>query len=79
MREAFEGDVVFGVRPEHVALSDSGAYRGEVQAAEYLGTTQIVTLDTHAGVLKARDLRRSARVARRDGGAHIQRVHRHAL
>ena len=54
MREAFEGDVVFGVRPEHVALSDGGAYRGEVQAAEYLGTTQIVTLDTHAGVLKAR-------------------------
>ena len=48
------GQLVFGVRPEHVTLSDSGAYRGEVMASEYLGTTQIVTLDTPNGELKAR-------------------------
>ncbi len=54
LREAFDGDMVFGVRPEHVRLSDAGGYRGEVIAAEYLGTTQIVTLRTHAGEVKAR-------------------------
>ena len=48
------GKLVYGVRPEHVTLSDSGAYRGEVLASEYLGTTQIITLDTPNGDLKAR-------------------------
>ncbi|WP_424988252.1 ABC transporter ATP-binding protein [Microbulbifer sp. S227A] len=48
------GKLVFGVRPEHVTLTDSGAYRGEVLASEYLGTTQIITLATANGELKAR-------------------------
>ena len=48
------GSLVFGVRPEHVTLSDSATYRGEVLASEYLGTTQIITLDTPNGELKAR-------------------------
>ncbi|MDW3180610.1 ABC transporter ATP-binding protein [Roseobacter sp.] len=52
--QAASGKLVFGVRPEHVTLSDSGAYRGEVLATEYLGTTQIITLDTPNGALKAR-------------------------
>ena len=53
-REPFDGDLVYGVRPEHVRLSDAAPYRGRVLAAEYLGTTQIVTLDTPNGTLKAR-------------------------
>ncbi|WP_146347925.1 ABC transporter ATP-binding protein [Phaeobacter marinintestinus] len=48
------GELVFGVRPEHIGFSDSGGYRGKVLATEYLGTTQIVTLDTPNGELKAR-------------------------
>jgi multiple sugar transport system ATP-binding protein len=48
------GKLVFGVRPEHVSLSDGGDYRGKVLATEYLGTTQIITLDTPNGELKAR-------------------------
>ncbi len=48
------GNIVFGVRPEHISLSDAGEYRGEVLATEYLGTTQIVTLDTPNGEVKAR-------------------------
>ncbi|MEP2889824.1 ABC transporter ATP-binding protein [Tateyamaria sp.] len=48
------GKLVFGVRPEHITLSDSGAYRGEVLATEYLGTTQIITLATPNGEVKAR-------------------------
>ncbi len=48
------GDLIFGVRPEKVILSDAGICRGEVFAAEYLGTTQIVTLNTANGTIKAR-------------------------
>ncbi|WP_299144274.1 ABC transporter ATP-binding protein [uncultured Tateyamaria sp.] len=48
------GDLVFGVRPEHIKLSDDGAYRGEILATEYLGTTQIITLATPNGEAKAR-------------------------
>lgn len=54
MREPFEGDLVYGVRPEHVRLTDGDAYRGKVLATEYLGTTQIVTIATHNGEIKAR-------------------------
>ena len=54
VREAFAGDLVYGVRPEHIRISDSAPYRGEILASEYLGTTQIVTLKTHNGDVKAR-------------------------
>jgi len=54
MRVPFEGDLAFGVRPEHICLTDAGAYRGVVKATEYLGTTQIVTLKTGHGIVKAR-------------------------
>lgn len=52
--EAFDGDIVYGVRPEHIRFSDSSGYRGKILATEYLGTTQIVTLDTPNGEIKAR-------------------------
>ncbi len=52
--EAADGDLVLGVRPEHVTLSDKARYRGEVVATEYLGTTQIITLNTQHGQVKAR-------------------------
>ena len=54
VRQAAQGKLVFGVRPEHVYLQDTSRYRGEVIAAEYLGTNQIVTLNTPNGELKAR-------------------------
>ncbi|MEM9785803.1 MAG: ABC transporter ATP-binding protein [Pseudomonadota bacterium] len=53
-REPFEGDMAFGVRPEHIQLSDTAPFRAEVLASEYLGTTQIVTLQTAGGEVKAR-------------------------
>jgi multiple sugar transport system ATP-binding protein len=49
-----EGPLALGVRPEHVRLSDDSALRARVFGTEYLGTTQIVTLDTAHGRLKAR-------------------------
>jgi multiple sugar transport system ATP-binding protein len=43
-----------GVRPEHVRLSDGSPLRGSVYGTEYLGTTQIVTVATGRGFVKAR-------------------------
>ena len=54
LREGAAGPLALGVRPEHVALADDAPLRGRVAATEYLGTTQVVTLDTPAGPLKAR-------------------------
>ena len=54
LRGGASGKLVYGVRPENIRLSDNGTYRGRVVASEYLGTTQIVTLDTPSGALKAR-------------------------
>ena len=48
------GTLTLGVRPEHVQLDDTAGYRGRIIASEYLGTTQIVTLDSAHGPVKAR-------------------------
>ncbi|PZQ99865.1 MAG: ABC transporter ATP-binding protein [Cereibacter sphaeroides] len=52
--EAGGRKLALGVRPEHITLTDSGEYRGRVEAVEYLGTTQIITLSSANGTLKAR-------------------------
>ena len=50
-----DADLALGVRPEHVQLVANAPFRAEVVDAEYLGTTQIVTLATAAGArVKAR-------------------------
>jgi multiple sugar transport system ATP-binding protein len=50
-----DAELVLGVRPENIALSDDAPFRAEVVDAEYLGTTQIITLATAAGArVKAR-------------------------
>jgi multiple sugar transport system ATP-binding protein len=46
--------LVLGVRPEHVEFDDGAAVRARIEATEYLGTTQIVTLSTPQGVVRAR-------------------------
>jgi multiple sugar transport system ATP-binding protein len=47
-------DMALGVRPEHVRLDESSRLRGQILGAEYLGTTQIVVVETADGVVKAR-------------------------
>ncbi len=54
LTEAAEGALALGIRPEHVHIDDQSRFRGEVKSTEYLGTTQIVTLATPNGALKAR-------------------------
>ena len=48
------GPLVLGVRPEHIRFSDAAPVKGRVFGAEYLGTTQIVTIDTPYGRVAAR-------------------------
>jgi multiple sugar transport system ATP-binding protein len=48
------GPLFLGVRPEHIRFSDTAPVRGRVFGAEYLGTTQIVTVTTEQGTVKAR-------------------------
>jgi multiple sugar transport system ATP-binding protein len=54
LTEPAAGPLALGVRPEHVRFDDAAGFRGAVTAAEYLGASQIVTLDTPCGVLRAR-------------------------
>jgi multiple sugar transport system ATP-binding protein len=53
-RDGATGKLVLGIRPEHVRLDEAAPYRGEVLAVEYLGTTQIITVKTAHGPVKAR-------------------------
>src|SRR5260221_14079150 len=48
------GQLALGIRPEHVMLSDDAPNRGRVFGTEYLGTTQIVTIEIEQGQIKAR-------------------------
>jgi multiple sugar transport system ATP-binding protein len=54
MLQGCEGDIAFGVRPEHISFDQKSQFRGDIIATEYLGTTQIVTLQTQNGTLKSR-------------------------
>jgi multiple sugar transport system ATP-binding protein len=48
------GDIVLGVRPEHVRIAPNSRLRGAVYESEYLGTTQIVAIDMGNSIIKAR-------------------------
>ena len=48
------GSLALGVRPEQMRFSDTSALRGQVYGTEYLGTTQIVTVETDHGQIRAR-------------------------
>ncbi|KQY45636.1 ABC transporter ATP-binding protein [Rhizobium sp. Root483D2] len=62
-RQGLSGKLTMGVRPEHIRFSDASAYRGRVLATEYLGTTQIVTMATPNGEIKARTPARQSATA----------------
>lgn len=49
-----EAELALGIRPEHIRLGDHAPLRGSVYGSEYLGTNQIVTVETGSGMLKAR-------------------------
>ncbi len=52
--DVLPGEMALGVRPEHIRFSDRSPIRGAVYGSEYLGTNQIVAVETAAGIVKAR-------------------------
>ena len=55
LREGLSGEAaVLGIRPEHLRVSDRAGLRGVVYGVEYLGSHQLLTVDTPAGRLRAR-------------------------
>jgi multiple sugar transport system ATP-binding protein len=54
LEDRIESKLALGVRPENVSFADASPLRGRVIGAEYLGTTQIVTVVTANGQIKAR-------------------------
>jgi multiple sugar transport system ATP-binding protein len=48
------GEMVLGVRPEHIRFDTKSKLRGAVYESEYLGTTQIVAVETAGTIIKAR-------------------------
>jgi multiple sugar transport system ATP-binding protein len=48
------GEMALGIRPEHIRFDDRSKLRGSVYGTEYLGTTQIVAVETADGMIKAR-------------------------
>jgi multiple sugar transport system ATP-binding protein len=47
-------DMALGIRPEHIRFDDRSKLRGAIYGTEYLGTTQIVAVETADGIIKAR-------------------------
>ncbi|TIX76861.1 MAG: TOBE domain-containing protein, partial [Mesorhizobium sp.] len=47
-------DMALGIRPEHIRFDDGSKLRGAIYGTEYLGTTQIVAVETSGGTIKAR-------------------------
>ena len=47
-------EFALGIRPEHIRFDDASKLRGAVFGTEYLGTTQIVAVETPGGMVKAR-------------------------
>ncbi len=54
-----ETELALGVRPEHIRFDDASPLRGSVFGAEYLGTTQIVTVDDRARAAQGAACRRT--------------------
>ncbi len=52
--ELAPADVAVGFRPEHIRFDDHSGLRGAIYGTEYLGTTQIVAVETFEGIIKAR-------------------------
>ncbi|MEM7444074.1 MAG: ABC transporter ATP-binding protein [Pseudomonadota bacterium] len=47
-------ELIYGIRPEHLVITDDGPMRGTVFGVEYMGARQVLTIDTEAGRLKVR-------------------------
>src|ERR1700737_2147260 len=51
---AAAASVLLGIRPEHVVVDERGPLRGRVIADEYLGSHQILVIETALGIVRVR-------------------------
>ena len=65
-QEVPHSELLLGIRPENVRLSDDSALRAEVLGTEYLGVSQIVTVATASGATLRAKVHADAPVARGD-------------
>jgi len=54
IKSAEHGKKALGVRPENLLINDASGLRGSIYGSEYLGTNQVLTIETEHGMLKAR-------------------------
>jgi multiple sugar transport system ATP-binding protein len=54
MQAPRDGNVLLGVRPEHLALDDDAAFRGEMSLVEPTGADTFVVLKTGVGDMTVR-------------------------
>jgi multiple sugar transport system ATP-binding protein len=52
--DAAAAHVLLGIRPEHVMIDEHGPLRGQVIADEYLGSHQVLAVETALGVVRVR-------------------------
>jgi multiple sugar transport system ATP-binding protein len=52
--DAAAANVLLGIRPEHVVVDECGPLRGRVIADEYLGSHQILVIETALGTVRVR-------------------------
>jgi multiple sugar transport system ATP-binding protein len=73
LRAALPGEsAVLGARPEHIRFADDSPLRGAVYGVEYMGSHQLVTVDTLVGRLKVRTDHRHRVAARETVGLSFQ-------
>jgi multiple sugar transport system ATP-binding protein len=71
--EAPTAKALFGIRPEHVLIDERSALRGRVIADEYLGSHQILVVDTSLGVVRVRVGKNEGRAAGSQVGLSFRR------
>jgi multiple sugar transport system ATP-binding protein len=54
LEDTAAAELALGVRPEHIRFDGESKLRGVVYETEYLGTTQIVSVETLSGMVRAR-------------------------
>jgi multiple sugar transport system ATP-binding protein len=71
--DASAAKALLGVRPEHVVIDERGAVRGRVIADEYLGSHQILVVETALGVVRVRVGKDDGRAAGSQVGLSFRR------
>ncbi|MFC0402370.1 ABC transporter ATP-binding protein [Paraburkholderia rhizosphaerae] len=73
--DASAAKALLGIRPEHILLDERGPLRGCVIADEYLGSHQILVVDTALGIVRVRVGKSDGRAAGSQVGLSFRKEH----